>query len=72
MPVLLWRALLWRRAATLTVLAAAVVAAAAACLGPLYARSAEEARPAAGGRCTGGAGRADRDRAARGAAEVHR
>ena len=42
MLALLWRAVRWRRATSLAVLAAAVVATAAGTLGPLYARSAEE------------------------------
>ncbi len=39
---LLWRALRWRRATSLAVLAASVAATAAGTLGPLYARSAED------------------------------
>lgn len=42
MLALLWRALLWRRATSLAVLAASVVATAAGTLGPMYARSAED------------------------------
>ncbi|WP_088288781.1 FtsX-like permease family protein [Kineosporia sp. A_224] len=42
MLALLWRAVRWRRATSLAVLAASVVATAAGTLGPLYARSAEE------------------------------